>query len=257
MNRDKRMRKEILYYDSIDSTNLEAKRRIDQGAKDGTLIVAKMQTGGRGRRGRSWYSKPGDSLLMSQILQPPILPQQASMLTLVQALSVRKAVEKITGKEAKIKWPNDILLEEKKVCGILTELFPFKEGFFVVIGTGVNVNQEEFPKDIEAIAISMRQVMEENHEIEIDSVQEEISIVFEEYYHRFLLEKNLKSFREEYNTNLISKDRQVRVLDPKGEYEGKALGINERGELLVKTGEGEIREVSSGEVSVRGIYGYV
>ena len=249
---------EIIYYDSIDSTNLEAKRRIDQGATDGTLIVAKEQTKGRGRRGRSWQSKAGDSLLMSLILQPDLEPDRASMLTLVQALSVRKAVEKITGKETKIKWPNDILLENKKVCGILTEMFLKPEGgFYVVIGTGVNINQREFPKEIEEIATSMKLAALRKENFQVSQVMEEVCKAFKEYYDKFLTKRDLSLVREEYNKHLINKEQQVKVLDPRGEYFGKAHGINSMGELLVEDETGEIRHVSSGEVSVRGIYGYV
>ena len=257
IDKSKWIGKEVHSYDYIDSTNLEAKRLAEENAPHGTVIMAKEQTSGRGRRGRSWESLSGDSLLMSVILRPTIPPEKTSMLTLVQALSVRRAIYRLTGLEPLIKWPNDLVIQGKKICGILTELqLKERKTDFVVIGTGVNVNQTSFLGELENMATSLFQ---ENvgEQIEISELMEEICLAFEEYYDKFMEAGDLSLLQEEYNSYLINKERQIKVLDPSGEYEAKALGINSKGELLVETKEKNILNVYAGEVSVRGVYGYV
>ncbi len=257
LEKSKWIGKTIYHYDSIDSTNVQAKRLAEQGASHGTLVIAKHQSAGRGRRGRSWESKEGDSLLMSLILRPEIDPSKASMMTLVQALAVRKGIQKETGLEAGIKWPNDLLLKEKKVCGILTEMV-MKEGEtdFIIIGTGINLNQREFPGKIQETATSLALELKEER-VDVMSLTERIALEFETYYKAFLKTGNLSVLQEEYNRFLMNRNCQVRVLDPAGEYSATALGINEKGELLVKTSKGQICPVYAGEVSLRGTKGYI
>ncbi len=255
--KSKWMGKKLYHYELIDSTNSEAKHLARQGAPHGTLVLADNQSAGRGRRGRSWESKAGDSLLMSVILRPELEPAKASMVTLVQALAVRQAIWKETGLEAAIKWPNDLLLKEKKVCGILTEM-EMKEGKtdFIIVGTGVNIKQKEFSSQLRIQATSLSLELGKEG-IKAYSLAEKIALEFEAYYERFLETQDLSLLREEYNHFLINNNRQVRILDPGGEYEGKALGINEKGELIVETATGKLCYVYAGEVSVRGIEGYI
>ena len=131
---------EIHYFDSTDSTNTRAKRLAEDGAVHGTLVVADEQTGGRGRRGRVWESQKGVSIYMSLVLKPEIEPNHASMLTLITAMAVAGGIEKTTGLECKIKWPNDIVIHGKKVCGILTEMSTQMDYInYIVIGIGINV----------------------------------------------------------------------------------------------------------------------
>lgn len=256
LNNSKWIGKVIYYHDCIDSTNLEAKKLGRQKEPEGTVIWAKEQTSGKGRRGRSWESRSGDSLLMSVILRPGIPPSKASMLTLIQALAVRKAIHGMTGLEPLIKWPNDLVLGGKKVCGILTELeLAGRETDFVIIGTGININQTGFSEDLEKTATSLS-LETMGKQIEILALMEEVCKEFEIYYEEFLKTEDLSFVSEEYNRYLINKDRQIKVWDPAGEYEAKALGINTLGELLVETKEKELRTVYAGEVSVRGVYGY-
>ena len=193
---------------------------------------------------------------MSMILKPCLEAKYASMVTLLQAMAVAKSIEELCGLETKIKWPNDILINEKKVCGILTEMnLEMTEISSIIIGTGINVNQEDFPDEIAEIATSLKK--EKKRTVSVADLIERICELFEEYFELFMNTKDLSQIMEEYNTYLISKDRIVKVLDPKGEFTGKALGVNAGGELLVQKESGEIVTVYAGEVSVRGIYGYV
>lgn len=246
----------VVFLSQTDSTNGEARKLAEMGAEHGTVVVADSQTGGRGRRGRTWHSPKGTSIAMSMILKPRLETKAASMLTLLQAIAVARSIEEVCGLETKIKWPNDILIHEKKVCGILTEMnLEMTEISSIIIGTGINVNQEEFPADISQIATSLK--IEKKRTISRGDLIERSCEIFEDIYESFSREQNLFFLLEEYNERLISRDRKVRVLDPQGEFEGTALGIDPYGELLVKKENGEIVSVYAGEVSVRGVYGYV
>lgn len=246
----------LLCFDIIDSTNEEAKRRGMTDAPEGLFVVADTQEKGRGRRGRSWESPGGDNIYMSVLLRPSFGPEQASMVTLVAALSVAKAIRSIAGLPAMIKWPNDIVIDGKKAVGILTEL-TLKEGGIesLVCGIGINVNQKEFPEELKQTATSL--CLEKGKQIDRTGLILAVMETFWEDYRTFSGRGDLSSIREEYEALLVNRDRQVRVLDPKGEYTGIAKGINEKGELLVEKEDGQVEAVYAGEVSVRGIYGYV
>ena len=246
---------EIFYFDTIDSTNIKAKELAEQGYPGGTLVVADRQTAGRGRRGRSWESAAGTGIFMTLLLKPEINPNNASMLTLVSALAVAKAISDVTGEKAQIKWPNDIVVHDKKICGILTEMSAqFDYINHIVIGIGINVHNEEFPEELCDKAGSL--YLEYGRHFHRADIIEKILEYFEEYYDIFLQTEDLSGLMKEYNSMLVNLQKSVKVLDPKAPFEGKALGITKKGELIVDTWESR-RLVSSGEVSVRGINGYV
>ncbi len=247
---------EILYFDSIDSTNTKAQELAENGYPSGTLVVADKQIAGKGRRGRNWESPSGCGIFMTLMLKPDINPNNASMLTLVSALAVAKALADITGKDAKIKWPNDIVIDGRKVCGILTEMsaqFDYINN--IVIGIGINVNNSSFPEEISATASSLR-LLSGGKKYRRAEIIEKIMEYFEKYYSIFLETEDLSALVNEYDAMLVNMKRQVKVLDPKEPFEGTAMGITKTGELIVDTWESR-KLVSSGEVSVRGIYGYV
>lgn len=246
----------VVFLEETGSTNTEAWRLAQEGYPHGSLVVTNKQTEGKGRRGRSWYMSDGSSIAMSMILKPDMEAEYASMVTLVQAMATARAIEEVCGIKTQIKWPNDILIKERKVCGILTEMNLEKTSVsFIVIGTGINVNQESFPKEISDIATSLRiETKQEQSRAELIKCTCEL---FEKYFEEFMETKDCSTFLEEYNARLVSRGRTVKVLDPKGEVVGEALGINPKGELLVQMENGEIHNVYAGEVSVRGIYGYV
>ena len=247
---------EIAYFDEIDSTNIKAKELAEQGYPNGTLVVADQQVSGRGRRGRSWESPSGTGIFMTLMLKPEINPNNASMLTLVAALAVAKAIKDVTGLDAQIKWPNDIVINGKKICGILTEMSAqFDYINHIVIGIGINVHNEVFSDEIAHMASSLL-LESQGKKFRRAEIIEKVLEYFEEYYEIYLETEDLTALTGEYNKILVNMNKQVRVLDPKDEFEGKAMGITAKGELIVDTWESR-KLVSSGEVSVRGIYGYV
>ena len=248
--------KNLIFYKETASTNIDASHLGGDHAPEGTLVVADCQTAGRGRRGRAWESPAGSSVYMSLLLRPQIYAEHASMLTLLMAMAVARAVQNQTQVPVAIKWPNDILIHKKKICGILTEMnLEGADIQYVVIGVGINVNQESFPADIAQTATSLRieTGVEQNRSALVADIMQE----FEPLYSAFLEQEDLTGLKDAYEALLVNRNEQVRVLDPKGEYTGQALGINNKGELLVRKQDGTIVEVYAGEVSVRGIYGYV
>ena len=248
--------REVFFYEEIGSTNTEINRLADAGKPHGTLAVADCQTGGKGRRGRNWVSPSGSNIYMSILLRPEIAPDKASMLTLVMALAVSKAIDEVCDVKTQIKWPNDILLSQRKIVGILTEMTAEPDYIsHVVIGVGINTNQEELPEEIRANATSL--FLETGEKTDRASIVERTMYYFEQEYASFMEKGNLELLVEDYNERLVNRNRAVRVLEPGNEYEGTAEGINASGELLVIRKDGTKEQVYAGEVSVRGIYGYV
>ena len=245
----------VVHYKEIDSTNAEARRLSKEGAESGLVVTAKKQTAGRGRRGRSWESPADENLYFSLLLKPAMEPEKAPMLTLVMAYSVAKALQK-EGIHTLIKWPHDLVLSEKKICGILTEMnLSGTQVEDVIIGVGLNVNTMRFSDEIKDKATSLRK--ETLRELECGDLLDWILIEFDKHYQTFLEHQDLEFLQEEYNTLLINRDREVMVLEPGKEYLAKAIGINKLGELLVQKEDGSTETVFAGEVSVRGICGYV
>lgn len=248
--------KEVLYFDTIDSTNTKAQELAEKGYPSGTLVVADKQESGKGRRGRSWVSPSGTGIFMTLMIKPDINPNNASMLTLVAALAVAKAITSVTGEEAMIKWPNDIVVNGKKVCGILTEMnAQFDYINHIVVGIGINVHNESFPEEISQMASSLM-IEAGGKRFHRAQIIAETMSYFEQYYDTFLKTQDLSALVREYDELLVNRNKSVRVLDPKEPFDGEAMGITPKGELIVDTWESR-KLVSSGEVSVRGIYGYV
>lgn len=246
----------IFQYQEIDSTNNKAKQLAAEGAPHGSLIVAERQTAGRGRRGRTWLSSENDNIYMTLLLRPEFAPDKAPMLTLVMAYSAAEAIRSITGIRVQIKWPNDLIWEGRKLAGILTEMSVNESGIgYVVIGVGVNVNAEHFSDEVAKTAVSIRTAtgkMWKKEEI-IEAIVEN----FEKNYRLFEQTEDLSGIREEYNELLVNRGREVCILGEKESYRAHALGINEQGELIIRRENGTEEAVYAGEVSVRGVYGYV
>lgn len=244
------------YHEELDSTNNRAKRLGEEGAPDGTLVTADYQTAGKGRRGRGWVSERGTGIWMSLLLRPDIPPSSASMLTLVAAMAVVRGIKESTGLDSSIKWPNDIVMNGKKICGILTEMSAELEHIhYVVIGIGINANIREFPEEIREKATSL--YLESGETVVRSRVIAAVMKAMNRYYQVFVESGDLSGLLEEYEEHLVNRGREVLVLAPGGEYRGTSLGIDKTGELLVQLKDGTVNHVVSGEVSVRGIYGYV
>lgn len=246
----------LLYFDVTGSTNAEAKKQAENNAPEGLLVVADKQEAGRGRRGKSWESPAGANIFMTLLLRPHFSPGKASMVTLVMAVSVAQGIADVSGLEAKIKWPNDIVIGKKKAVGILTELTMETDYIqHLVCGVGINVNQTDFPDEIKETATSL--YLSGGKKINRAGLIQSIMEHFEENYQIFCQTEDMSGLLEAYNGILVNREAEVRVLDPKGEYEGLSHGINELGELMVEKKDGSVENVYAGEVSVRGIYGYV
>ena len=245
----------VVYEEEQASTNQTAKMLAEQGASHGTLVVAERQVSGRGRRGRPWHSPKGSGIWMSILLRPQIHPMSASMLTLVAAMAVYDAISsRVEG--CAIKWPNDIVIDGRKVCGILTEMSTQIDYInHVTIGVGINVNLTEFPEEIRETATSLR--LECGHVVKRAPLIAAVMKRFEQNYTVFLEHGDLSGLKERYSELLVNKDREVRILGAKEQYNAYALGINQTGELIVRKEDGTEEAVYAGEVSVRGVYGYV
>ena len=246
--------KTVHFARETDSTNLWIKRLAKEGAPEGTLALAEFQSAGRGRLGRSWEVPEGTSVMMSILLRPKFEPQYAPTLTLVMGMAVAKAVKKL-GFDVSIKWPNDVVVSHKKICGILTEM-GVRDGKidYAVIGVGINVNIREFPEEMADKATSL--YLESSKEFDRSQIPGLVMEAFEEYYEKFAATCDLSGLKEEYESILANYNQPVRVL-AKEPYEGVARGITDGGELLVEKTDGTIVAVSAGEVSVRGLYSYV
>ncbi|MCR5624180.1 MAG: biotin--[acetyl-CoA-carboxylase] ligase [Lachnospiraceae bacterium] len=251
----------VNYYDSIDSTNTQAVRLFNQNVnyiseKNGFLVVADEQTGGMGRRGRSFFSPPGESIYMSLLFRPKVMPMNVSCLTLVAAMAVYKAIKKNADIDIVIKWPNDILINGKKLCGILTQMSCETDFIsYVVVGIGINVNNKDMPEDIKNIASSL--FLETNNTFNREKIISDVTNYFENYYGIFKETGDLSGLVDEYNSYLINKDREVKIyggmIEDTREEDiriGTALGIDNTGSLLVKI-NGNVERIFAGEVSIR------
>jgi BirA family biotin operon repressor/biotin-[acetyl-CoA-carboxylase] ligase len=189
-------------------------------------------------------------------LRPDLQPDLAPMVTLIKAMAVAKAVEETCHLQVQIKWPNDVVIGGKKICGILTEMSA-ETGYiqYVVIGTGINVNITEFPDEIKETAASL--CIEKGSKVLRAPIVAKTMEYFEKYYEQFMQTQDLSLLIEEYHKLLVNKDAKVKVLDPHNEFEGVAKGIDKKGQLLVEKEDGSIEAVYAGEVSVRGVYGYI
>ncbi len=241
--------KNIVYLEETDSTNALAKREKDY--PDGTVFVAKKQTNGRGRNGRVWQSDDDNSLYMSILIKPAISPQNISSITLVFGLAVFNALRDYA--DIAIKWPNDIILDNKKLSGILCEMSGNEENIdYVVCGVGVNINNSSFPDEINNIATSLK--LQNGKDYEITEIAAEIINEFDILYDEFL-NKGLDDILINYKNNCITLQRDVKVIINNNETDAFALDITEDGGLLVRI-DGEDKVIVSGEASIRGIIDY-
>lgn len=264
--RTKWLGRNLLFYDSVGSTNDRVHQLADvldgKATLHGAVVAADRQTAGKGRRGRVWESPAGANIYFSLLLRPTFAPDKASMLTLLIAYGVKCGIERqlsaSNSGQCGIKWPNDVVIDGKKVCGILTEMYLEGNSIdHVIVGVGVNVGKQNFAPELVDKATSLEDAC--GQVFDRSRLLADILEVFEEEYESFAAEDaiaDLKFFKEKYNACLVNRDREVCVLDPKGEYRGIARGINDTGELLVELQDGSLKEVYAGEVSVRGIYGY-
>lgn len=236
----------IYYFDTTDSTNNEAKKHSD--CPEGTVFAAKVQTAGRGRKGRNWASD-SNGLWFSILLKPDISPEEVSQITLVLGIAVTNVI-----KNSYIKWPNDIVMGNKKLAGILTEMSTTENKVnYVVAGIGININTPVFSDEISDIATSL--YIENGIEYSKEKILADLCSEIEFWYKKFR-KSGFSECREEYISRCITLNREVCIKNGNDSYIGRAVDVNNNGELTVKTDKGDT-DVLSGEVSVRGLFGYI
>lgn len=248
----------LVWLDTVDSTNTLAKRLAAGGATHGTVIIADHQTGGRGRRGRSFHSPAGTGIYMSLILRPACAPGELMHLTCAAAVALSDAVECATGIRPGIKWTNDLVCGNRKIAGILTELGFTPQGTldYAIIGAGLNCNQspDDFPEEIRGIAGSLRTVTG------APADQARIAAAMMDAFFRMdgMLLTEKAEILARYRKNCITLGKEVSVVKADGcVRHATALSVDDQGALVVRFSDGVTETVNSGEVSIRGMYGYL
>ena len=246
---------DIIRLDTVDSTNTYAKELAKQGAPHGTVILADHQTGGRGRMGRSFSSPKGLGIYCSVILRPHAEPSGLLHLTPMMAEAARRAVMEATGLSPQIKWVNDLVVNGRKLCGILTEMgLKGAKTDYVIVGVGINCNQktEDFPAELQKIATSLS--MELGKEADRETVMEALLHQIENASAEL---ENPKRWMDAYRKNCITLGKEVQIIRGEEVRRGVAEDMDDTGALLIRLSDGSRERVESGEVSVRGLYGYL
>lgn len=246
----------VIYYDSIGSTNSRAKELAESGQEHGTVIISEEQTLGRGRLGRNWVSPKYKGIWMSIILRPDIITENISQITLLGAAAVQKAIMKM-GIKTSIKWPNDIVLNSKKVCGILTEMSGEVDHInYLIMGIGINVNleEEDLPEELKDVATSL--TLGSGKYVERKLLLANVLNIFEELYSDFVQNGNIKETIDICRENSMLIGKEIQLINRGKVTTAKAIDISDQGELVIENNQGIVEYVFSGEVSVRGVYGY-
>ncbi len=229
---------------TVDSTQVVAARLAAAGAPEGTVVTASHQTVGRGRRGRLWLDHEGESLLMSVILRPPVPPGQAPQLSLVGAVAIVDALSAFGGLRATIRWPNDVMVGERKICGMLPEAATSGPGALgpLILGIGLNVNQSAFPEPLKALATSVR--LETGRASDLDEVRKAVLAALDRWYARFLA-AGVDGLREAWLARSQNIGRRTTAGDGRG---GVAVDLGHDGALVVRTESGETLRILAGDV---------
>jgi BirA family transcriptional regulator, biotin operon repressor / biotin---[acetyl-CoA-carboxylase] ligase len=240
--------KRFFHFFKIDSTNRVAMELGSAGEPEGTLVLAEEQTAGHGRAGRTWHSERGTGLYFTLLLRPRLAPAQAPLLTMLAGLSAHAAIQGLTGLTPELKWPNDLLVNGKKVGGILTEMHAEPSVVrFVIVGIGINVNQEKFPLELASIATSLRRESGKmNYRLEL---LVRLLTQFESDYNRFLREGPSFVVERFQSVSNFAKGRRVRVETGAESYVGTTAGLSPEGLLLVAKDNGAVLTVIAGDVS--------
>ena len=210
------------------------------------MVTASHQTAGRGRRGRPWLDHEGESLLMSVILRPPVPPGQAPQLSLVGAVAIVDALSAFGGLRAAIRWPNDVMVSERKICGMLPEAATSGPGALghLILGIGLNVNQSAFPEPLKALATSVR--LETGRASDLDEVREAVLVALDHWYARFLA-AGVDGLREAWLARAQSIGRRTTAGDGRA---GVAIDLGDDGALVVRTESGERLRILAGDVII-------
>jgi BirA family biotin operon repressor/biotin-[acetyl-CoA-carboxylase] ligase len=241
----------IVWRDAIDSTQRLAREQARAGAPEGTIVIAETQTQGRGRLGRQWHSPPGVNLYCTIVLRPALPPAVVSQLALVAGVAVADAVRAATGADARVKWPNDVLVDGRKVAGILTEMEGEVERVaFVLVGIGVNVNLDAaaLPAEIATTATSLRAVT--GHVVDRVGFAARLLAAVEARYGQFVA-GGFPAIRPAFDATAFLTGREVRVSGPDAVVQGRVLGVDDEGALRLEQPGGAVLRVLAGEVTLR------
>ncbi|MEA4925531.1 MAG: biotin--[acetyl-CoA-carboxylase] ligase [Syntrophomonadaceae bacterium] len=241
-------RRDYIYFREIDSTNNRARLLASQGYPEGTVVVAEMQTAGRGRRGRDWYSPVQQGIYVSVILRPELPLKEISRVSLVTAAAVAQTLESELGLNPRIKWPNDVLVDNKKIAGMLSEAVTDMDGVeYIVVGIGLNINNDiqEFPPDLRTAPTSARAL---NHRSNSRVKILQGLLRYLEYYYQQLLAGNFAVTLEKAKSLSTVIGREVRLDNGKDFIAGQAVDIDDNGFLLVRDRQGIIHTIMSGEI---------
>ncbi|MEA5002774.1 MAG: biotin--[acetyl-CoA-carboxylase] ligase [Christensenella sp.] len=243
-----------VWMDEIDSTNEEAKRAGRDGAPAKSVFIAEHQGRAKGRLGRGWDSQRGTSIEMTVLLRPQFTPEKAPAITFAAALGLLRAVRRVCGVQALIKWPNDIVYEGKKLCGILTEMSSDIDHVeYIVCGMGLNVNQQDFPDEVRKRAVSLR--MATGKELNRQQLCAALTNDVFAYCERYINE-GIGSVFDEYCENSAIIGKEIRIVCANETLNGVCEGFCEDGAVIVRVGQ-ETRIFRAGEVSVRGMADYI
>jgi len=243
--------KKIIYCPTLVSTNDLAWAEAQEGCPEGTLVVAEEQTGGKGRLGRSWHSPYGQGLFFSLVLRPLVNPQEVARVTMLAAVAIASAIDKVTGLNAGIKWPNDLLVDGKKVSGILAEMQGEQDRVnFLIMGVGINVNHElnDFPEELQPVATSLK--LAGGRQVERVRLLQACLESFEQWYFLWL-EQGFAPVLARWKELSVTLNRAVRASTLKKTWEGWAQDVDEDGALLLRLPNGELQRLATGEVSLR------
>jgi len=246
----------MLRFDEIDSTNTCTKRLAMEGAADGTVVIADFQTAGRGRMGRSFQSPKGKGIYLSVLLRPDVPAERLASVTALAGIAVCDAVEEVCGIRPGLKWPNDPVLGKRKICGILTEAVTDPEGKpALILGIGINVLQteEDFAPEIRPIATSL--FAETGCPVSREELTKHLLERLEQAY-LVLKTGDMSEWVRTYRTDCVHLGRKIWLIGPNGRETATALDVDESFGLVVAGEDGAVRTVRSGEISVRGLFGY-
>lgn len=253
-----RLGRQLLLLDSVDSTNSEAKRQAALGAQEGLVVISDHQSAGRGRVGRRFHSPAGSGLYLSVLLRPGLQSQEVVNFTAWTAVAVCDGIQAACGVRPGIKWTNDLVLGRKKLGGILTELVLDQKTAApdcLVVGIGINLSQtpEDFPDEIRSMATSLSQQL--GRPADRTRLAAEIIRALDRMYAQFPAGK--AAYLEQYRADCLTVGKQVKLITPACTRDALATGIDDQFRLLVRYPDGSTEAVSTGEVSVRGLYAYV
>ena len=249
--------KEIIFHESLDSTNTLAMELAEKGVSHGTVVIADRQLKGKGRLGRTWFSPPKGNIYMSVIVRPEIEPKDATLLTIMSAISCARAVRNSTGIEVKIKWPNDLMVSERKLGGILTEMKSDQDRIvFAVIGIGINVNAslDAFPSDVRAAAASVIEELRKGKGIKGDSPEISRTLIIAailnelERWFKVLIKGGRIQLINEWKKLSSTLGRKVKIVSGKDTFSGIAEDIDEEGMLILRLPSGGLKKISAGDV---------